>query len=215
MSVTSEETDYPASNLLTPKKGNKGWQCKRFGVFPQEVILGFPQMSHISSMQLLSHQSKISTKVDILVAKGPSSTWGGDVGSLVFKKIGYFMLSNNESSNFQSRELKTVYIDSNAAFLKLVLHKPHMNAVNLFNQVGIIAVIFFGEARGGPIRTGGGMGGFNVNTGMQAMSRQQSKGFFLLMGLCMCVYVFVCVFFLGFGMLMVCYGCYGYYGYVM
>ena len=177
MSVSSEEKDYPASNLLTPKKGNKGWQCQRFCVFPQEVILSFPSMSHISSMQLLSHQSKISTKIDILVAKGPRSGWSGDVSSLVFKKIGYFMLSNNESSNFQSRELKTVYIDSTAAFLKLVLHKPHMNAVNLFNQVGIIAVIFFGQSKGPKLTHGGAMEGFNVNTGMQAMS--QSKKFLL------------------------------------
>lgn len=174
MSVSSEEKDYPASNLLTPKKGNKGWQCQRFCVFPQEVILAFPQTSHISSMQLLSHQSKISTKIDILVARAPGEGFSGDVASLIFKKIGYFMLSNNESSNFQSRELKTVYIDSNAAFLKLVMQKPHMNAVNLFNQVGIIAVIFFGESKGGAIRgVGQGRGGFNVNTGMQAMSRGQ------------------------------------------
>ena len=147
-------------------------------MFPQEIIMSFPQMSYISSMQLLSHQSKISTKIDILVAKPSESNWMGDVNSLVFKKIGYFMLSNNESSNFQSRELKTVYIDSTAAFLKLVLHKPHTNAVNLFNQVGIIAVIFFGEPRGRPSLThGGGMQGFNVNTGMQAMSREKSKWF--------------------------------------
>jgi centrosomal protein CEP104 len=130
-------------------------------------------------MQLLSHQSKISTKIDILVARGPSPGWSGDVSSLLFKKIGYFMLSNNESSNFQSRELKTVYIDSNAAFIKLVLHKPHMNAVNLFNQVGIIAVIFFGESKGQQIAHTP-MGGFNVNTGMQAMS--QSKFIFWLIG---------------------------------
>lgn len=176
MSVSSEEKDYPASNLLTPKKGNKGWQCQRFCVFPQELILSFPQMSRISSMQLLSHQSKISSKIDILVAKGPRGNWDGDAGSLHFKKIGYFMLSNNESSNFQSRELKTVYIDSDATFLKLILRKPHMNSVNLFNQVGIIAVIFFGKSGGNPKLThGGAMEGFNVNTGMQAMSRGQSE----------------------------------------
>ena len=85
------------------------------------------------------------------------------------------MLSNNESSNFQSRELKTVYIDSNAAFLKLVLHKPHTNEVNLFNQVGIIAVIFFGESRGQKLTHGRAMEGFNVNTGMQAMSQSRSN----------------------------------------
>lgn len=135
MSVSSEEKDYPASNLLVPKKGNKGWQSQRFCVFPQEVIMAFPQTCNISSMQLLSHQSKISTKVDILVSNPSPEQLNGDLRNLTFKKIGYFMLSNNETSNFQSRELKTVYIDSPSVLLKLILHKPHTNAMNLFNQV--------------------------------------------------------------------------------
>lgn len=131
MSVSSEERDYPARNLLVPKKGNKGWQTQRFCVFPQELILSFSGKCHISSMQLLSHQAKVATRIDILVSTGAV----GGQGNLAFKKIGYFMLSSNDSSNYQSRELKTVYIDSGALYLKLVVHKPHSNSLNLFNQV--------------------------------------------------------------------------------
>ena len=138
MSVSSEHKDYPTSNLLVPKKGNKGWQSDRFCVYPQEIILGFPQVCNISSMQLLSHQSKIPTKIDILVSNPAPDQVFKSMDNLTFKKIGYFMLSSNEASNFQSRELKTVYIDSKAVFLKLVLHKPHSNGINLFSQVNII-----------------------------------------------------------------------------
>lgn len=35
----------------------------------------------------------------------------------------------------QSRELKTVYIQSRGNFLKLLLDKPYMNPHNMFNQV--------------------------------------------------------------------------------
>lgn len=176
MSVSSEEKDYPASNLLVPKKGNKGWQCQRFCSFPQELIFSFSQPSHISSMQLLSHQSKISSKIDIYVSKPSSMNYANDLSNLQFKKIGYFMLSSNDKSNFQSRELKTVYIDSPSIYVKLVMHKPHTNSMNLFNQVGVIAVIFFGS----PLPNTQNQNNyntdtFNVNTGMQAMSRPSSR----------------------------------------
>ena len=37
-----------------------------------------------------------------------------NIEDLKFAKIGYFLLSSNENSNFNSRELKTVYIDAPA-----------------------------------------------------------------------------------------------------
>ena len=176
LTASSEETDYPASNLLVPKKGNKCWQCKRFCTFPQELIFAFPQPSQISSMQLLSHQSKISSKIDIYVSRPDSANFTNDISGIQFKKIGYFMLSSNEKSNYQSRELKTVYIDSPCNFIKLVLHKPHTNAVNLFYQIGVIAVIFFGSPLPNSFNQNNkyNTNTFNINTGMQAMSRPSS-----------------------------------------
>ena len=62
-----------------------------------------------------------------------------------YKKLGYLSLDSNERSNFQARELKSVYIESPALYLKLVLHKCHLNKYNLFNQVGLIALSFYGD----------------------------------------------------------------------
>ena len=46
----------------------------------------------------------------------------------------------NERSGFQARELKSVYVDSLAVILKLILHKCHLNNFNVFNQIGLVAV---------------------------------------------------------------------------
>ena len=62
-----------------------------------------------------------------------------------FKKIGFLALDSNERSNFQARELKSVYIDNNCQKLKIVLNKCHINAHNIFSQVGLISINVRGE----------------------------------------------------------------------
>ena len=44
----------------------------------------------------------------------------------------------------QARELKSVYFQASGNFLKLLLHRCHVNTVNLFNQVGVVAVNVIG-----------------------------------------------------------------------
>ena len=67
------------------------------------------------------------------------------LNEIKFKRLGYLSLDSNERSGFQARELKSVYVDSVALLLKIVLHKCHINKFNLFNQVGIIAMNCMGE----------------------------------------------------------------------
>lgn len=54
---------------------------------------------------------------------------------LKFKRLGYLSLDSNERSQFQARELKSVYIDHRSRILKIRLHKCHINKFNLVNQV--------------------------------------------------------------------------------
>jgi centrosomal protein CEP104 len=140
-SATSEDPDYPSSELLNGSSGSKGWQTQRLNSFPQSLIVRFPQKSHLQSLQYLSHQCKISSKVEVHIALA-----GETSQNPVFKKLGYFTLSNNENSNFQSRELKTVYVDCPAQFVKFVFLAPYANSLNFFNQVGVIALSFFGNS---------------------------------------------------------------------
>lgn len=104
-------------------------------------------------MQFLSHQCKIATKVEIFafLPKTASLRSGADYAlnpaEIRFTKIGYFYFNSNETTNFQSRELKTVYlVDISALYVKITLHQCHSNKLNTWNQVGLIAISVFGEA---------------------------------------------------------------------
>ena len=68
-------------NQHTPQ--TRGWQSARFCEYPQE--LGFEIESgetHISQVQLLSHQSKIATKVEVFIGQGD------DYHTATFKRLG-------------------------------------------------------------------------------------------------------------------------------
>ena len=71
---TSEDNGYPSRELNNSNADNKGWMSARFPEYPQE--LGFEIISnykhkdvHISQIQILSHQSKIATKIEIFIGK--------------------------------------------------------------------------------------------------------------------------------------------------
>ena len=142
--VSSEDPQYPSVELLNPTSSSKGWQTERFSVFPQQLIIQFLNPAKINSLQLLSHQCKISTKIEVYIAF-PNKMDHLSLDDIPFRKIGYFVLSSNEKNNFHSRELKTVFIDAPALFLKLNFMKPYVNSVNVFNQVGVIGLQVFGE----------------------------------------------------------------------
>lgn len=99
-------------------------------------------------MQILSHQSKIASKIEIYIGKGSSYQ------SAEFKRLGYLSLDSNEKSQYQARELKTVYIDYTGQYVRFVIHRNYVNKQNLFNQVGIVAVSFLGASG----QAGKGMG---------------------------------------------------------
>jgi hypothetical protein len=40
-------------------------------------------------------------------------------GEIRFKKVGFFVFNSNEGTNYQTRELKTVYFESVCAYVKL------------------------------------------------------------------------------------------------
>jgi len=47
----------------------------------------------------------------------------------------YIDLASNERSDFKARELKSIHVDAEGLFLKLVIHKNYVNELNLYNQV--------------------------------------------------------------------------------
>ena len=72
----------------------------------------------------------------------PSAGCICSIATLLFFSCSYVHLSNNETNDFKSRELKSVHIDAEGQYLKLLLHKNHENKFNPFNQVSINPQIF-------------------------------------------------------------------------
>lgn len=151
---STEDPEYPAAELLVHSSQTKGWQTARFCDFPQELLLQFETPVHLRQIQFLSHQSKIATKIELFTAqpsKGPESS---SYDQVKFHRLGYLSLDSNERSQFQARELKSVYVDVSAQYLKILLHKCHINKYNLVNQVGLIALNCLGETLGPDLAIG-------------------------------------------------------------
>ena len=63
---SSEDPDHPVMELLDPSINSWGWLSDRYCEYPQEIIVQFTQIIHLKQLQFLSHQSKISKRIEIL-----------------------------------------------------------------------------------------------------------------------------------------------------
>ena len=57
----------------------------------------------------------------------------------------YIELSSNDRTNYKARELKSIHVDAEGIFLKLIIHKNYVNPLNLYNQVSIVAINLLGD----------------------------------------------------------------------
>lgn len=59
-----------------------------------------------------------------------------DIANVNWEYLGYITLSENQSTGFKSRELKSAKVpECVATFVKLKLSKNHSNSYNTYNQV--------------------------------------------------------------------------------
>ena len=65
--------------------------------------------------------------------------------NISFARLGHFSLDDNIRTNYQARELKTVYLEQYCQYLKIVIHKNHLNSLNIFNQVGLVSLTCTGS----------------------------------------------------------------------
>ena len=105
----------------------------RFASYPQILVFELEEFCHIKQLQILSHQYAIANKIDVYLAEGQSGV--NEWKSLSWNRIGYLSLDKNERSSFRSRELKSVYLDHRARYVKLSLRESHVKHINVFNQV--------------------------------------------------------------------------------
>eukprot|EP00923_Selenidium_pygospionis_P036638 GHVN01064246.1.p1 GENE.GHVN01064246.1~~GHVN01064246.1.p1 ORF type:complete len:979 (-),score=249.87 GHVN01064246.1:175-3111(-) len=142
---SGDDPDFPSHELTS--QSSRGWQSARYCEYPQELVLEMHSPSHLTHIKLLSHQSNIASKIELYSANGPAGAYhasGQHSGQLRFKRLGCISLDDNEKSQHQSREVKSVFLDAEGRYLKLVLFKNHPNIHNPLNQVGIVGLRVWG-----------------------------------------------------------------------
>ena len=71
----------------------------------------------------------------------------GGTGPAGWRLLGECYFDPNIRSGFTARELKRISLDENATKIMLRLHRCHPNKLNIYNQVGLVAVIPIGWPR--------------------------------------------------------------------
>merc|ERR1719502_2614329 len=93
--ASGEDIEYPARELNTHSPHTRGWQSARFCEFPQEIGLALSRPARLTQVQLLSHQSKIATRIELYVGEG------GSYSTATWKRLGYLSLADNSQSDYQ------------------------------------------------------------------------------------------------------------------
>ena len=78
---------------------------------------------------------QIATRVEVFVG-APQNPLDTDPNNCIFKRLGYLSFDSNERSNHQARELKSVHVNVQAFLIRLLIHRCHVNKLNIYNQVG-------------------------------------------------------------------------------
>ncbi|KAF9433149.1 hypothetical protein BGZ76_009818, partial [Entomortierella beljakovae] len=64
---------------------------------------------------------------------------------LQFQKLGSISFDSNTSSNYSGRELKSINVDVEGEYLRVVIRQCHVNHLNIYHQVAILALNVLGE----------------------------------------------------------------------
>ncbi|CAM9706438.1 unnamed protein product [Lampetra fluviatilis] len=137
--ASGHEEGYSAVELTSHGPTVQGWRSPRYSLYPQEIVLCLEGPCHVQKLQVLSHQFLISSKLEIYI--GESQHQGS-----AYTRLGYVALSDNDKTGFRARELKSVHVDATGRYLKLIIHKNHVNKYNIHNQVGLVAINILGDA---------------------------------------------------------------------
>ncbi|KAF9334980.1 hypothetical protein BG006_001142 [Podila minutissima] len=64
---------------------------------------------------------------------------------LQFQKLGSISFDSNAGSNYSGRELKSINFDVEGEYLRVVIRQCHVNPLNIYHQVAILALNVLGE----------------------------------------------------------------------
>ena len=155
INFSSQDPFHPINFLLLKNKNNKnGWISSRYCIYPQEILIQFPQMVNIRQINILIHENKIPKMIELIncIPVGEKEKFIIDNNNnskiipseFVYQNIGFINLSSNIESQYKARELRKIYININTEYIKLKIHNNYQNDLNVFCQVGIVSLDFFG-----------------------------------------------------------------------
>lgn len=75
--------------------------------------------------------------MEIYIGMPPSGEIDPD--RCIMRRLGHLSFDSNERSQHQARELKSVQVNATALLIRFVLHKCHINQLNIYNQVRLFA----------------------------------------------------------------------------
>jgi hypothetical protein len=142
VSCTSDDPKYPITSIQTASIRSPGWQSAPSPRYPIEFVLDLGATADLETIEFVSHQYKIASRVELYVA-GPGQR---------YQALGSFRFSDNSRTSYAARELKSATIQGvRANLIRVSIPGCHPNANNPQNQVGLISVIVIG--RGGMVRS--------------------------------------------------------------
>ena len=157
ISFSSQDPTHPINaiknNLNSPL--NEGWLSNRYCAYPQEILIKFPTEVNIRQLNILINESKIPKKIELIncipIGKKNKILINGDKNiklipsEFMYENIGYINFSSNAENKYKLRELRKIYINVNSEYLKFRIHQNHNNDLNIFCQVGIVALNICGQ----------------------------------------------------------------------
>ena len=100
--------------------------------------------SRIEQLQLLAHETLIPSRIQVLTTDSPEP--------IEWQRRGFVRLEDGRDRTVKSRELKTVYLEATARYVKLIFEKPHVNRDNLFGQISLCGLVIEGRKVHDPLR---------------------------------------------------------------
>ena len=145
---SSEDDSFPVSELSCRTSYTSGWHSAKNPEYPQELGFRFEGEVDLQSVRVLCHESKIPTRIEVFVAEATDEDRRAaqfpTYEAAVFRRLGHFNLNSNVENGFAARELKTVNVRKHCLYLKLIIRKNHINNINVFHQVSIVALAAHG-----------------------------------------------------------------------
>jgi centrosomal protein CEP104 len=144
LECTTEDSEFPLYELIRGAESS-GWMSVRFCTYPQEILLQFLTPVNLKQIHILCNEKKIPSLIEIYCyhPANPQDVYK-NYKQASFEKLGYIRMDTNSKTNYKAREFRKIYVDTTCLYLKLVLQKNYVNKYNVFNQVGLINLDFYG-----------------------------------------------------------------------